>query len=246
MCALKRCNLPCQWDAKDSKWRTYCSPDHASKARGGDVACPAMIISVVDASMSEDEMLAGTNTYVTPLVLRVSAQKEDLEAKAASLARSLVSDDELRDINMTDPDDVEELGKVMLIAAFEQVSGPAVSEKDRTNIEDAWQPGLNSASAVAEIYTGKYAQEIANLYNALAEELLARCTRMQQEIASQNEINQILQHEATRLGEDLATKMEIARITAKEEIESLARGVVYEIVDVVFHRLRRLSKSHMK
>ena len=53
----------------------------------------------------------------------MSAPKEDLEAKAASLARKLVSDDELRDINMNDPDDMEELGKVMLIAAFEQGPG---------------------------------------------------------------------------------------------------------------------------
>ena len=127
MCALKKCNLPCPWDAKGSTWWTYCSPDHASKAREGDVACPAMIISVVDECMSEDEILAGTNTYVTPLVPRVSSPKEDLEAKAASLARKLVSDDELRDINMNDPDDVDELGKVMLIAAFEQVSGQVVS-----------------------------------------------------------------------------------------------------------------------
>jgi hypothetical protein len=26
MCALKKCNLPCQWDAKGRKWWTYCSP----------------------------------------------------------------------------------------------------------------------------------------------------------------------------------------------------------------------------
>ena len=77
--------------------------------------------------MLEDEILACTNTYVTLLVLRVSTPKEALEAKAASLARKLVSDDELRDINMNDPDDVDELGKVMLIAAFEQVSGQVVS-----------------------------------------------------------------------------------------------------------------------
>ena len=43
--------------------------------------------------------------------------------KQHTLSRKLVSDDELRDINMNDPDDVEELGKVMLIAAFEQGPG---------------------------------------------------------------------------------------------------------------------------
>lgn len=99
--------------------------DHATKSRGGDVACPAMIISVVDAGMSEDEILADTNTYVTPLVLPVSALREVLRAKTAALARSVVRDDELRDINMNDPDEVEELGKVMLIVAFEQVSRQA-------------------------------------------------------------------------------------------------------------------------
>jgi hypothetical protein len=102
-----------------------------------------------------------------------------------------------------------------------------------------------SVSVVAEIYTGDCAQEIANLYNALAEELCVRCTRVQQEIASKNEIDQLMKHETTRSGEDMATKVEIARITAQEEIESLACGVVYEILDIIFSQVEQsVEKSH--
>jgi hypothetical protein len=134
---------------------------------------------------------------------------------------------------------------VMLIAVFEQVCGQVVSRQDRINIEDLWHPGLMSVSAVTQIYTGDCAQEIANLYNALAEELCVRRTRMQQEIASQNEIDHIMKHEITRLGEDMATKVEIARITAQEEIESLACGVVYEILDIIFSQVEQsVEKSH--
>ena len=59
------------------------------------------------------------------------------------------------------------------------------------------------------------------------------------------EINQLLKHETTRLGEDMATKVEIARITAQEEIESLACGVVYEILDIIFSQVEQsVEKSH--
>ena len=109
--------------------------------------------------------------------------------------------------------------------------------KDRTNIEDAWQPGMLCASAVAEIYTGEHAQEIANLYNALVQEMRARCARVQQEIASQIEIDELLQQEATKLGQDLATKMEVERIVAQQEIESMVYGVVLEVVDLVFSQV---------
>ncbi len=51
------------------------------------------------------------------------------------------------------------------------------------------------------------------------------------------EINQLLKHETTRLGEDMATKVEIARITAQEEIESLTCVVVHEILDVIFSQV---------
>lgn len=207
---------------KGNKYWKYCCPDHAMAAKGGDTACPAFVINIVDASISAEEIVAGTTTYITPLVPRAA---EDLEAKAAALARSIIGDDELLHFDISDPDDVEEMGKIMLIAAFEQVSGRDVSEKDRTNIEDVWQPGMLCASTVAEIYTGKQAQEIANLYNALAQEMRTRCVRVQKEIASQIEGDELLQHEATRLGQDLATKIEVARIIAQQEMESMAYGV---------------------
>ena len=233
-CALPKCKELCLWDPKGNKYWKYCCPDHAMAAKGGDTACPAFVINIVDASISAEEIVAGTTTYITPLVPRAA---EDLEAKAAALARSIIGDDELQHFDISDPDDVEEMGKIMLIAAFEQVSGRDVSEKDRTNIEDVWQPGMLCASTVAEIYTGKQAQEIANLYNALAQEMRTRCVRVQKEIASQIEGDELLQHEATRLGQDLATKMEVARIIAQQEMESLAYGVVLEVVDLALSQV---------
>ena len=56
--------------------------------------------------------------HITPLVTRAV---EDLEAKAATLAHRVICDDELQHFDVSDPDDVEEMGKIMLIAAFEQV-----------------------------------------------------------------------------------------------------------------------------
>ena len=98
---------------------------------------------------------------------------------------------------------------------------------------------------MAEIYTGKQAQEIANLYNELEQEIRAHCVRVQQEIASQIESDELLQHEATRLGQDLATKMEVARIVAQQEIESMAYDVVLEVVDLILSQVvPSVQKSH--
>ena len=247
MCALPKCKELCLWDAKGKKWWKYCCPDHAMAAKGEDTACPAFVIKVVDASISAEEIVAGTTTYITPIVTRAM---EDLEAKAATLARRVIGDDELQHFDVSDPDDMEEMDKIMLIVAFEQVSGRAVSKKDRTNIEDALQPGMLCASALAEIYTGKHAQEIAicttywrrrcareiaNLYNALAQEMRARCARVQQEIASQIEIDELLQQEATKLGQDRATKMEVGLRSKKSR--AWHYGVVLEVVDLVFSQV---------
>ena len=65
--------------------------------------------------------------------------------RADELAQSIFDDNELVEINWCDPDDVEELGNVILVAAFEQVSGRTMIPTDEKNIAQAWKPGLMSA-----------------------------------------------------------------------------------------------------
>jgi hypothetical protein len=55
-------------------------------------------------------------------------------ARADELAQSIFDDDELVEINWCDPDDVEELGNVILVAAFEQVSGRTMTTTDVPNV----------------------------------------------------------------------------------------------------------------
>jgi hypothetical protein len=231
MCALKDCNNPCPWDDKRKKWWKFCTPAHLQKAKEQHVACPASIISVDDPNMPADQILAGTSAYVTRVVPTLSRAPEVLMARAAELAQSIFDDGELVEINWCDPDDVEELGNVILVAAFDQVTGRTMTMTDEKNIAQAWKPGLMSAEDVAEIYTGTRAHEIAWLYNALEAEVRARCARMQQEIASQIEIERILVQDKVKMGENLATQMKITRITEEDRIECKVYGVLCEMIE---------------
>jgi hypothetical protein len=200
MCALKDCNKPCPWDAKSEKYWMFCTPAHNQKAREKDphVACPATV-SVQDPQMRAEQILAGTSAYITQVV-----STEGLTAKADELARKILDDfdeDALMELDWSEAEDVEELGTVILCAAFEQVSGRMTTTTDQQNIALAWKPGLLSAQDVTEIYAGTQSQQIAWLYNAMVAAVRARCTRMQQEKASQIELVHIHQQEQIRMGQ---------------------------------------------
>jgi hypothetical protein len=104
---------------------------------------------------------------------------------------------------------------------------------DQQNIALAWTPGLLSAQDVTEIYTGTQPQQIAWLYNAVVAAVRARCTRMQQEKASQIELVHIHQQEQIRMGQDLATKMEIERISGEDLIECQVYGVLVQMIEQI-------------
>jgi uncharacterized small protein (DUF1192 family) len=247
MCALKECNKPCPWDAKGGKYWKFCTPAHNQKAKEKDqhVACPASIISVHDPQMHAEQILAGTSAYVTQVVPPTSWAPEGLMAQAAELAQTIFDEDALADIDWGEADDVEELGTVILFAAFEQVSGRMTTTMDQQNIALAWKPGLLSAHDVAEIYTGTQAQEIAWLYNALVEAVRARCARMQQEKASQIELERICEWDKIRMGQDLGTKMEITRIAEEDRIECQVYGVLCEMIEQIVTQVAPAEeKSH--
>jgi hypothetical protein len=71
---------------------------------------------------------------VTAVVLTLSGAPEVLMVRADELAQSIFDDNELVEINWCDPDDVEELGNVILVAAFEQVSGRTMTTTDVPNV----------------------------------------------------------------------------------------------------------------
>ena len=82
--------------------------------------------------MHAEKILACTRTYVTPVVPLQSRDLDDMKmaAKADELAATLFDEDALRTINWSNPDDVEELGNLSLIAAFEQVLGKQMTTTD--------------------------------------------------------------------------------------------------------------------
>jgi uncharacterized small protein (DUF1192 family) len=247
MCALKECNKSYPWDAKGGKYWKFCTPAHNQKAKEKDqhVACPASIISVHDPQMHAEQILAGTSAYVTQVVPPPSWAQEGLMAQAAELAQTIFDEAALADIDWGEADDVEELGTVILFAAFEQVSGRMTTTMDQQNIALAWKPGLLSAQDVAEIYTGTQAQEIAWLYNALVEAVRARCARMQQEKASQIELERICAWDKIKMGQDLGTKMEITRIAEEDRIECQVYGVLCEMIEQIVTQVAPAEeKSH--
>jgi uncharacterized small protein (DUF1192 family) len=247
MCALKECNKSYPWDAKGGKYWKFCTPAHNQKAKEKDqhVACPASIISVHDPQMHAEQILAGTSAYVTQVVPPPSWAPEGLMAQAAELAQTIFDEAALADIDWGEADDVEELGTVILFAAFEQVSGRMTTTMDQQNIALAWKPGLLSAQDVAEIYTGTQAQEIAWLYNALVEAVRARCARMQQEKASQIELERICAWDKIRMGQDLGTKKEITRIAEEDRIECQVYGVLCEMIEQIVTQVAPAEeKSH--
>jgi hypothetical protein len=247
MCVLKECNKPCPWDAKGGKYWKFCTPAHNQKAKEKDqhVACPATIISVHDPQMHAEQILAGTSANVTQVVPPPSWAPEGLMAQTAELAKTIFDEDKLADIDWGEADDVEELGTVILLATFEQVSGRMTTTTDQQNIAMAWKPGLLLAQDVAEIYTGTQAQEIAWLYNVLVEAVRARCARMQQEKASQIELERIREWDKIRMGQDLATKMEITRIAEEDRIECQVYGVLCEMIEQIVTQVAPAEeKSH--
>jgi hypothetical protein len=131
LCALKECNKPCPWDPQDGKFWKFCTSAH-KKDQDKHVACPA-IISVHDPEMHAEQILAGTRAYVTPVMPLESRDLDammEMAAKADELAVTLFDEDSLQTINWSNPDDVEELGNLSLIAAFEQVLGKQMTTTD--------------------------------------------------------------------------------------------------------------------
>jgi hypothetical protein len=68
-----------------------------------------------------------------------------MAAKVDELAVTLFDEGSLRTIDWSNPDDVEEVGNLSLIAAFEQVLGKQMTTTDAQNIAQSWRPGIISA-----------------------------------------------------------------------------------------------------
>ena len=238
LCALKECNKPCPWDPQAGKFWKFCTPAH-KKEQDKHVACPA-IISVHDPGMHAEQILAGTRAYVTPVRPLESRDLDvimKMAAKADELAVTLFDEGALMTIDWSNPDDLEEVGHLSLIAAFEQVLGKQMTTTDAQNIAQSWRPGIISAEDVAEIYAGSQAQEIALLYNSLDAAVRARCEGMKQEEASEIEVVRIREQDEIRMGLDFATKMEINRITEADHIESQVYGVLCTMMERIANQL---------
>jgi len=169
LCALKECNKPCPWDPQAGKFWKFCTQAH-KKEQDKHVACPA-IISVHDPGMHAEQILAGTRAYVTPVVPLESRDLDDIMKmtdKADEIAVTLFDEGALRTIDWSNPDDVEEVGNLSLIAAFEQVLGKQMTTTDAQNITQSWRPGIISAEDVAEIC------RLASIGDCMALQLLGR------------------------------------------------------------------------
>ena len=238
MCALKECNKPCPWDPQAGKFWKFCTPAH-KKEKDKHVACPAMI-SVHDPQMHAEQILAGTRAYVTPVVPLQSRDSEDMMKMADTadeLAVTLFDEDALRTIDWSNPDDAEELGSQILVAAFDQVLVKEMTTTDEQNIDQSWRRGMISAEDVAEIYAGSQAQEIAWFYNSLDAAVRARCKWMMQEEASEIEVERIREQDEIKMGLDLATKIELNRIAEEDHIESQVYGVLCTMIEQIANQL---------